>query len=121
MLELAKVVLCKNGGVQFKPWYRRESSDCFIVMHEYWDNIDTWYHEFNEEAIWYTLREIIDLSKNYLNSEAIILSLSDGEKETQTPSHVFVSLQDTSYFKGHFINPNSYVKMLKWRTETNTS
>lgn len=115
MLELSKVVFCKNGGVQFKPWYRRESSDCFGVMLEYWGDIDVWYHEFNEEAIWYTLREIINLSKEYLNSESIILSLSNGEKEKHFPSHVIISLQDSSYFKGHLINPDSYAKMFNWR------
>lgn len=116
-MELAKIIFCKSGGVQFRPWHRRESSDCFVITPEYYENIDIWYHEFNEEAIWYTLRDIINLPKNYLNSGAIILSLPDGKNETQVPSHVIVSLQDLSYFKGHLINPDSYAKMLNWRNK----
>ena len=118
MLELSKVVFCKNGGVQFKPWYRRASSDCFGITHEYWNDIDVWYHEFNEEAIWYTLRDKIALSKEYLNSDAMILSLSNGEKDNQLPSHVIVSLQDPSYFKDKLIGPDSYAKMFKWNIKS---
>ena len=118
MLELAQIIFCRRGGVQFKPWYRRESSDCFIISPEFYTNIDSWCHEFNEEAMWYTLRDGVKLSNDYLNSEAIVLSLPDGEKEAFTPTHVIISIQDVSYFKGSFINPEMYIKMLKWRNET---
>lgn len=118
VLELCRVVFCRGGGVQFKPWYRRESSDCFRVKDEYLDNIDIWYHEFNEEAIWYTLREEINLSKEYLNGNSIILSISKEEKEKYLPSHVIASLQGLSYFKDKLVSSDSYSKMLNWRSKS---
>ena len=115
MIELSRIIFCKRGGIQFKPWYRRDASDCFGIFEKYWNNVDIWCHEFNEEAIWYTLRDIINLSKEYLNCERIVLTLNDGDVEKHIPAHAVASLSRVSYFKGCIIDPVIYSKMLKWK------
>lgn len=113
-MELSQIKLSR-GCVRFIPWYRRNSSDCFGVLKKYWNNVNIWCHEFNEEAIWYTLRDTVKIPTEYLNSEKIILSLPDGNIEKNFPSHAIVSLHDESYFEDRIIEPDTYAKMLKWR------
>ncbi len=116
-MELVEVYIgSKFGHLKFKPWYRAEISDSFGVTSKYYGCIDVWYHEFAEESIWYTLRDIIGISINLLNTESISLVLPNGETETYIPCHVIASLHGLSYFHDDLIDSDKYAQMLKWKS-----
>lgn len=113
-MEPVRIIL-RRRGIAFSPWIRREESDTFGITPKYYENHAIWFHEFTEESIWYTLRDIIGIPQKRLNSETIILRLPNGKVDTQIPAHVVTALHTSSYFQGKIITPESYVKMLCWK------
>ena len=107
-------VILRRRGIAFSPWICREESNTFGIIPEYYENLEVWSHEFTEESIWYTLRDVIGIPQKRLNSETIILRLPNGKVDTQIPSHVITALHTSSYFQGKMIAPEFYVKMLPW-------
>ena len=95
-----------------------EEKPCFSMPFFLFYKADSWYHEFNEFAVWCFLRNycFTILSLN----TPIVLKLNNGEKRKQLVSHIVVSLHDDSYMQVYedklnhssWISPDDYASLI---------
>ena len=81
-----------------------EEKPCFSMPFFLFYEADSWFHEFNEYAVWCVLCDFGYTIKS-LNTP-IFLKLNNGEKREQLVSHIVVSLHDDSYIQVYEDNPN---------------
>lgn len=95
-----------------------EEKPCFSVPFFLFYEADSWYHEFNEYAVWCVLRDVGYTIK--LLNIPILLKLNTGEKREQPISHIVVSLHDDSYIQVYedtphyfkWISPDDYASLV---------